>query len=397
MTELNSQLQLAITASIHAGKAILDIYDKPEFESQLKNDQSPLTEEQLEWLFRAGDISVWVSLGVVGGAVAFRLGRTVHDRFGPTVRISYADGRSVTNQIGPTLLDISRLNGIPHASVCGGRARCSTCRVRVLAGLEEQLPAGETEIRVLKRVGAGANVRLACQLSPRSDICVATILPAHGIAVSDIGSMDKYFWGVDRSVTILFADIRGFTAMSENKLPYDVVFILNQYLGQMSAAISGAGGYVDKFIGDGIMAIFGMEKSVEQGVLDALNAARAMGNVLDALNVSLEADLDQPLNIGVGIHTGPAILGRIGVAGASGATQRITALGDTVNTASRLESACKELGCQLVVSEATVQASKLTIAGGHSSLITVKGREQQVGIQAFTRAESLMIAASAAQ
>lgn len=177
--------------------------------------------------------------------------------------------------------------------------------------------------------------------------------------------------------------------MSESKLPYDVVFVLNQYLGQMSDAISDAGGYVDKFIGDGIMAIFGMDRSPEQGARDALAAAQAMSGVLLALNKSLAADLDKPLSIGIGIHSGPAILGRIGVSSASGAAQRITALGDTVNTASRLESACKDLRCQLVVSRSTVTAAKMSVTGGQDELITVKGREEKVAILMFSSAMNM--------
>jgi adenylate cyclase len=109
-----------------------------------------------------------------------------------------------------------------------------------------------------------------------------------------------------------------------------VVFVLNHYLGQMSDAISDAGGYVDKFLGDGIMAIIGMEKTLPQGARDTLAAAKAIDIVLSLINESLAADLDKPLNIGIGIHTGPAILGRIGVKGGSGSAQRITALGDMV-------------------------------------------------------------------
>lgn len=354
--------------------------------------QNTLTPEQIAVVSRSGDLAQWGVIGVVGAAVAYRLFRSVRGKFGPSAKITYADGRSVTSQIGPTLLEISRMNGVPHASVCGGRARCSTCRVRVLAGLDELPAMGEEERRVLERVGAGANVRLACQLTPTSDISVATLLPAQLTKVNDEAAQDKYLWGVDQSVTILFADIRGFTAMSETKLPYDVVFVLNQYLGRMSDAISDAGGYVDKFIGDGIMAIFGMDRSVEQGAQDALAAAQAMSGVLMALNKSLAADLDKPLNIGIGIHTGPAILGRIGVSEASGATQRITALGDTVNTASRLESACKELSCQLVLSEVTVAEAKRTVTGGRSERISVKGREGKVSIQIFNSAMNMGMA-----
>lgn len=345
--------------------------------------QNTLSSDQIAFAYETMDRALWACIAILAAALAFRLTRSLRDRFRPTVKVAYADGRTVTSEIGPTLLEISRSHGIPHASVCGGRARCSTCRVRVLDGLEDLPEAEAAEAKVLDRVGAGANVRLACQLVPRSDMSVATLLPARQVTLGDLTAQDKYLWGVEQSVAIMFADIRGFTALSENKLPYDVVFVLNQYLGQMSDAISDAGGYVDKFIGDGIMAIFGMEEGPRAGARHALDAARAMGGVLSALNNSLAADLDEPLNIGIGIHTGSAILGRIGVSGASGATQRITALGDTVNTASRLEASCKELACQLVVSESTIRATELEISGGERTHISVKGREEQVLIRAF--------------
>ncbi len=348
-----------------------------------------LSIEQKQWLSSISDNAVYAIVVIIIAAIAFRIARTFYDRFGPTVKITYANGQTVVNQIGPTLLDISRIHGIPHASVCGGRARCSTCRVRILEGIDTLAEPSEQELRVLQRVGAGSHVRLACQLTPNKALSVATLLPAQQTSPSDDTAADKYLWGVDQTVTIMFADIRGFTALSENKLPYDVVFVLNQYLGQMSDAISDAGGYVDKFLGDGIMALFGMEKTVEEGARDALAAAVAMNEVLNALNVSLSSDLDGPLNIGIGIHTGPAILGRIGVKGASGAAQRITALGDTVNTASRLESACKDLRSQLVVSQATVSASGMKLNTGSRELISVKGREQKVPIVAFAAAADI--------
>lgn len=350
---------------------------------------NPLTGDQLAVIYGAMDVAFWACIAVVGAAIVYRLVRTITDRFRPTVRVLYADGRTMVSEIGPTLLEISRSNGVPHASVCGGRARCSTCRVRILDGLEFLHDPGDAERIVLERVGAGPNVRLACQLVPSSDLSIATLLPARKVAVSDVGKHDKYLWGVEQTVAIMFADIRGFTALSESRLPYDVVFLLNQYLGQMSDAISDAGGYVDKFIGDGIMAIFGMEQGPQAGARNAMTAARSMGGVLSALNTSLAADLSAPLNIGIGIHTGPAILGRIGVVGETGATQRITALGDTVNTASRLESACKTLGCQLVISEQTALGSGLAVTGGRPDRIAVKGREEEVEILAFDKATDL--------
>lgn len=118
--------------------------------------------------------------------------------------------------------------------------------------------------------------------------------------------------GEEQGIAVLFADIRDFTALSEQKLPYDVVFILNRYFRPMGEAIEGAGGRVDKFIGDGIMALFGVDESPEHGSATALQAARNMALRLDKLNDLLKADLPAPLRIGIGIHVGPAIIGEMG-------------------------------------------------------------------------------------
>ncbi len=351
--------------------------------------ESTLTGEQVGFIYRLMDQASLGAFVVIIALLVFRLGRMIFDRYRPQVRITYADGRTVASERGPTLLEISRQHGVPHASVCGGKARCSTCRVRITEGLEELQEPDDTEQKVLDRIGAAANVRLACQLVPASDLGVATLLPARRTLAEDVARQDKYQWGVEQTVAIMFADIRDFTTLSESRLPFDVVFMLNQYLGQMSDAIEDSGGYVDKFIGDGIMAIFGMERGPEAGSANALAAARAMGGVLDALNRSLDADLDQPLKIGIGIHTGPAILGRIGASVSQGATQRITALGDTVNTASRLESSSKELACQLVISESTAEFAQMHGDVGERSSIMVKGRQEEVPIIAFGRALDL--------
>ena len=178
--------------------------------------------------------------------------------------VRYAYGPTISAARGLSVLEISQMNRIPHASVCGGRARCSTCRVRVLEG-QDQLPAASvTEQQVLRRVGAPANVRLACQLRPTADLTISTLLPAN-LETGQSGDFDKYHWGVEREVTLLFCDLRGFTQMSEGRLSFDVVFLLNQFLGRMAEAIEDSGGFVDKFMGDGIMAIFGMETHACRG------------------------------------------------------------------------------------------------------------------------------------
>ena len=150
--------------------------------------------------------------------------------------------------------------------------------------------------------------------------------------------------GGEHYVAILFADIRGFTSISEGKLPYDVVFLLNRYFRATGQAVQSAGGRLDKFIGDGVMAIFGLDRAPEVACRQALDAARRMALALDDLNEALSGDLDQPLRIGIGLHSGPTIVGQMGYERAT----QLTAIGDTVNTASRLEALTKEFGVELV-------------------------------------------------
>lgn len=351
--------------------------------------KQPLTDEQYRQLLQLMDNSWWIYVGILGGIAAFHLLVQVRQKFKPTIRITYPGELKVASTEGATLLETSRANNIPHASVCGGRARCSTCRVRILEGHDHQPEPDEREAAVLRRVGATSNVRLACQLRPVADLSVVPLLPAHRIADSSVPKLDKYFWGVEQEVTLLFADIRGFTQLSERNLPYDVVFVLNQYLANMSQAISDAGGYVDKFMGDGIMAIFGMDKPVGQGARDAINAARAMSGVLDALNMSLKSEIGEPFRIGIGIHTGVAILGRIGVVSGTGAGERVTALGDTVNTASRLEAATKEHNVELLVSAQTLVAAGYAAEENELHTIKLRGKTEQVPVIAKQRALQL--------
>ncbi len=318
--------------------------------------RNPFTADQYATIQYAFGVSKNAYYGILIVAVGLWAMLLLRDRLRPKIAVTYANGPTVFAQRGMSLLEVSRANRVPHASVCGGRARCSTCRVRVMQGLDAQPIASETELQVLRRIGSPANVRLACQLHPAAGLTVSTLLPAN-IDGRQHGQIDKYQWGVEQEVTILFCDLRGFTKMSEGRLSFDVVFILNQFLGRMAEAIEDTGGFVDKFMGDGIMAIFGMDAPAEVGAQRAIAAARAMGGVLDGLNQSLREELPTPLSMGIGLHTGPVILGRIGAVQRAVGAAPLTALGETVNVASRLESKTKDLGVQVAVSAVTIAAA----------------------------------------
>jgi len=155
--------------------------------------------------------------------------RRINESGAGAVRVRYPDGRTVAVPRGYSVLEASRSAGIPHASVCGGRGRCSTCRIRVVGGLLSLPPASPEELAVLKRIGAAPNVRLACQLRPTNDLSILPLLPANATARDGFAQPD-YLTGKEQEICVLFADLRGFTRLSERKMPYDVVFYLNRYL-----------------------------------------------------------------------------------------------------------------------------------------------------------------------
>jgi adenylate cyclase len=236
------------------------------------------------------------------------------------------------------------------------------------------------ETAVLKRVGAGPNVRLACQLRPKGDVEAAPLLPPF-VQAREGFRRAGYLLGAEKEIAILFADLRAFTRLAETKLPYDVVFVLNRYFAAMGKAIEEAGGRVDKFIGDGVMALFGLQNGAAAGARQALEAARLMSLRLEELNRTLEHEIESPLRIGIGLHLGPVIVGEMGY----GPATQLTAVGDAVNTASRLESLCKELGVELVVSEEVVGKAGADLAAFPVHEVEIRGRRQPLAVRAVAR------------
>ncbi len=353
--------------------------------------------EVLAWQEVLEDWFILAFLAVIGGVLVARGARLAVLRRAGGFIVSYPEGRRVVGHRGMSILECSRAEGVPHASVCGGRGRCSTCRVRVGEG-EDNLPEpSASELKVLARVGAPPKVRLACQTRPRGDVSVTPLLPP-SIGTSAAGPAATYRQGVEAEIAVLFADLRGFTELSEKKLPYDVVFLLNRYFAAMGSAIEASGGRLDKFVGDGIMALFGIDAGRDGAAgtaRTALAAARAMGERLAALNAELAPDLPAPLRIGIGLHYGPAIVGEMGYGRATG----VTAIGDTVNTASRLEALTKEHAVQLVVSDRLARTAGIDLGAADGATrheTTVRGRRAPLAVWAVADVGALPEMAPAA-
>jgi adenylate cyclase len=302
--------------------------------------------------------------------------------------VVYVNGPVVRGVGGATLLDISRAFGVPHVSVCGGRGRCSTCRVRVIAAAPGQPPPSEAELRTLRAVGAAADVRLACQWRPSGAITVLRLvkpIEASGRALP--GAHDDE--GADGEAAVLFVDIRGFTALSEAKLAYDVVHILNRLFDAADRAIEAAGGRVDKYIGDGLMALFEDGRGIAFACRAAFAAAAAIDAALGDINRELAAELSAPLRLAMGLHAGRLVIGRIG----AGPAAQMTAIGMVVNVASRLEAAAKTRDAALAVTRVTAERAGIEIGPFGTEKIEMRGVDGPVEVVFVAAGEEMAAAA----
>ena len=258
------------------------------------------------------------------------------------------DDKQIVMRSSETILDASLREGIPHAYACGGRARCSICRISVEEGLEFCSPRSKGEQIVAARLNFSPETRLACQTKITGDVNVRRLVVddddiefTRGIAE---GSRPASI-GEEKKLAILFADVRGFTALSERMSPYDVIYFLNRYFHLTSNVIESYGGYVDNYMGDGLMALFGHDDAPD-AAFRAVSAALTMLEEVEKRSRHFEELYGVRVRIGVGIHYGNVVVGMIG----AGERQRMTVIGDAVNFASRIESANKRFGTELLIS-----------------------------------------------
>jgi adenylate cyclase len=368
---------LALAGYVTAGNQVLREAKDHDFVDSALADAN-LTDENRATIDRMAAIGWMFAFGLPLLPFAGRgLRNWYYHRQRPPI-LAHACGRNMPVLPGATVLETLRANGIAHASVCGGRARCTTCRIMVTKGLDELPPPSTLEAKALSRIGAAEGTRLACQIRPTTDIAVMPLLAADASAAD--GTTRGGLEGSERQITVVFIDLRGSTTLGEARLPYDVLFILNQFFYEMTKALIETNGHYSQFTGDGLMALYGLHSAnPKTGAADALRGARAMLARLDALNTALRTDLREPLRIGIGIHFSEAIVGAMGPPH----SQIITAIGDTVNTCARLESLCKDYQCTVIVSRQAAEAAGLKLDGSELQEAPVKGRKEPVQFYAL--------------
>lgn len=330
----------------------------------------------------------WAKLafyGLVGCFVGFVGIREIRVRTARQITMRFV-GHGVRKLTpGLTVLEMFRRFGIPHAALCGGRARCATCRVLVLDGAEKLPPPGPNEARLLRRIAAPERVRLACQIRPRDDMQVQILL------ASRLGAVTPRDFETDsdnskRGLTVMVADLRAFSALAERQLPRELLGLLNRFFDEMSQAITAHGGRIDAFYGDGFMAVFGLEGTPARAARTAIGAAADIMRAVEALNREFGAALPLPLRIGLGIHSGQAITGA--VENDSLGRREIT-VGETVMVASQLEAATRRVLADVVVSDDAIRISGRRYRGMTALKIAIKGREQPLAAHGFASAPEL--------
>ena len=248
-----------------------------------------------------------------------------------------------------TLLEAALRSGVTFAHACGGRAKCSTCRIWVVDGLKECSKRTEAETSLAERLGFTNEVRLACQLRPEGEICVRRLVldETDLMMCSQLDRAAATRAGEAKKVTILFSDVVDSTSISEKLSPYDLMYLLNRYFVQVGDIIERNGGFIDRFIGDGVMAIFGVEDQ-PNAPLHAVNTALQISEAADQMKPFFASMYGVEFDIRTGLHYGEAVIGSLGSVG----HERLTAIGDVPNVASRIEAANKEAGTRLLISQA---------------------------------------------
>jgi adenylate cyclase len=302
---------------------------------------------------------------IIGAAFGARAVRNVLERSRKRlISISYPR-RTVRVPRGWSVLEASRSFHLPHASMCGGRARCSTCRVRVTAGEDFCPAAGTDEQATLDRIGASPDMRLACQLRPSGDISVVPLVRTARPIYRPTAPQRS----AEREVVVMFCDFLNRDELARDELPQDLLYLLTLYGEAIGNAIRAADGTLSTIGLDGICALFGLEREPARAARRALQAAGAIERVISDLDNRLGREGNRKMNIAVSIHAGRAVVGEVG----STDPPAVMAVGAAVDVTNELRKAAAAHGKSFAISEPVTTAAGVDPAVGDKVILRSPG------------------------
>jgi adenylate cyclase len=376
---------LAILGIYQAGRSVIADSDDPQWRAENLGEHQVGTKAEQATLETIVQDSLIGYFALIGIALLARGARVLHERRGGMIALSYGNGRTVRVPKGLSVLEASLRNNVPHASVCGGRARCSTCRIRVIGDCGALPEPSAREAFVLARVGTtDPSIRLACQLRPTTDMSFFQLFLPSAVSANTHASNASRI-GEERHLVSVFVDMRGSTRLAEKLLPFDTVFVVNRFLAAVSQAVIECGGRPNQFVGDGVLALFGLAADDQTASRQALKAAARIAANVDELNEFLSHDLREPIRFGIGIHGGEVIVGDIGYRD----HMVFTALGDAVNVAARLQDMTKSLGCETIISEEVRVAAGLSDGDLPQQEVTIRGRTEPMMVRVVAETKTL--------
>jgi adenylate cyclase len=376
---------LALLGFYQGGRSVAADSNNPDWRAGNLSERQVGTPAQQKTLDDIADDLLIGYLALLALVLLAKGARALYERRGGMITLSYGNGRTIRVPKGLSVLEASLRHNVPHANVCGGRARCSTCRIRVIGDHGTLPEPSQREAFILNRVRtADPSVRLACQLRPTEDLSFFQLFTPHLMSANAHASQPQRI-GQERYLVSMFVDMRGSTKLAEHRLPFDTVFIVNRFLGAVSQAVIECGGQPNQFIGDGELVLFGLQTSPQAACRQALKAAALIAANIEELNRFLSHDLHEPIGFGIGIHSGEVIIGDIGYRD----HMVFTALGDAVNVAARLQDMTKSLACEAILSEEVRITAGLAAESLPEQEVAIRGRSGPMIVRTVTAAKTL--------
>ena len=290
----------------------------------------------------------------------------------PVIRIE-PDNKEIKFRGKTTILKATRGAKIEHQHACGGRGKCSTCRVKVVKGLDNCNSRSLRERKIAQHLGFSDEVRLACQTTIHGDVDVKRLVVDEiDVDIARHRAASKRHHRVGREVmgTLVFMDIENFTTLTQLNQAYDVAHLINRYYYIVGKIVGNHGGAVLDYYGDGILSIF-EESNKKNHAQEAIDACQTIVKKMPLLSNYSYHFTEQEFKIRIGVHSGPVILGTMGMPG----FEKLAAIGDAVNVANEIEESNKHLGTNMLISESTYNLLPESIGFKKDFRISIKGKD----------------------